>query len=155
MAAAESNALMVQQLSRQLHAVSEIAESLTLRLLAMEERFEQLQLNALSAGSDPAPDEASQQLLDDSGDRLRHLQGLLDEDAPGQVLELVTPSADEMASGCDDEAISVREDLDELEPSLNETVYVDDPQIDPAHDQLNDQHDDDQDENDQIDLLSA
>jgi hypothetical protein len=155
MAAAESNALMVQQLSRQLHAVSEIAESLTLRLLAMEERFEQLHLNALSAGSDPAPDEASQQLLDDSGDRLRHLQGLLDEDAPGQVLELVTPSADEMASGCVDEAISDREDLDELEPSLNETVYVDDPQIDPAHDQLNDQHDDDQDENDQIDLLSA
>ena len=155
MAAAESNALMVQQLSRQLHAVSEIAESLTLRLLAMEERFEQLQLNALSAGSDPAPDEASQQLLDDSGDRLRHLQGLLDEDAPGQVLELVTPSADEMASGCVDEAISDREDLDELEPSLNETVYVDDPQIDPAHDQLNDQHDNDQDENDQIDLLSA
>ena len=155
MAAAESNALMVQQLSRQLHAVSEIAESLTLRLLAMEERFEQLHLNALSAGSEPAPDEASQQLLDDSGDRLRHLQGLLDEDAPGQVLELVTPSADEMASGCVDEAISDREDLDELEPSLNETVYVDDPQIDPAHDQLNDQHDDDQDENDQIDLLSA
>ena len=146
---------MVQQLSRQLHAVSEIAESLTLRLLAMEERFEQLQLNALSAGSDPAPDEASQQLLDDSGDRLRHLQGLLDEDAPGQVLELVTPSADEMASGCVDEAISDREDLDELEPSLNETVYVDDPQIDPAHDQLNDQHDNDQDDNDQIDLLSA
>jgi len=155
MAAAESNALMVQQLSRQLHAVSEIAESLTLRLLAMEERFEQLHLNALSAGSDPAPDEASQQLLDDSGDRLRHLQGLLDEDAPGQVLELVTPSADEMASGCVDEAISDREDLDELEPSLNETVYVDDPQIDPAHDQLNDQHDNDQDDNDQIDLLSA
>jgi len=60
-----------------------------------------------------------------------------------------------MASGCVDEAISDREDLDELEPSLNETVYVDDPQIDPAHDQLNDQHDNDQDENDQIDLLSA
>ena len=159
MAAAESNALMVQQLSRQLHAVSEIAESLTLRLLAMEERFEQLQLNALSAGSDPAPDEASQQLLDDSGDRLRHLQGLLDEDAPGQVLELVTPAADEMASDSEDEDVSAREDLndieDELEPSLNETVYVDDPQIEPAHNQVNDQDDDDQDENDQIDLLSA
>ena len=159
MAAAESNALMVQLLSRQLHAVSEIAESLTLRLLAMEERFEQLHLNALSAGSDPAPDEASQQLLDDSGDRLRHLQGLLDEDAPGQVLELVTPSADEMASDSEDEDVSDREDLDdiedELETSLNETVYVDDPQIEPAHNQVNDQDDDDQDENDQIDLLSA
>ena len=154
MAAAESNALMVQQLSRQLHAVSEIAESLTLRLLAMEERFEQLHLNALSAGSDPAPDEASQQLLDDSGDRLRHLQGLLDEDAPGQVLELVTPAADEMASDSEDEDVSDREDLDdiedELEPSLNETVYVDDPQIDPSRGEVNDQ-----DEDDQIDLLSA
>ena len=161
MAAAESNVLMVQQLSRQLHAVSEIAESLTLRLLAMEERFEQLHLNALSAGSDPAPDEASQQLLDDSGDRLRHLQGLLDEEAPGQVLELVTPAANEieMASDCVDEAISDHEELDdiedELEPSLNETVYVDDPQIEPAHGQVNDQDDDDQDDNDQIDLLTA
>ena len=161
MAAAESNALMVQQLSRQLYAVSEIAESLTLRLLAMEERFEQLHLNAMSAGSDPAPDKASQQLLDDSGDRLRHLQGLLDEEAPGQVLELVTPAADEieMASDCVDESISDREELDdiedEFEPSLNETVYVDDPQIEPAHGQVNDQDDDDQDDNDQIDLLSA
>ena len=154
MAAAESNALMVQQLSRQLHSVSEIAESLTLRLLAMEERFEHLHLNALSDGSDPVADEASQQLLDDSGDRLRHLQGLLDEEAPGQVLELVTPAADEIASVCVDDAISDCEDLDdiedELEPSLDETVYVDDPQIDPVQDEGNDQDDDDQ-----IDLLSA
>ena len=154
MAAAESNALMVQQLSRQLHAVSEIAESLTLRLLAMEERFEQLHLNALSDGSDPVPDEASQQLLDDSGDRLRHLQGLLDEEVPGQVLALVTPTADELTSAYVDEVISDREDLndleDELEPTLNDTVYVDDPQIDPSRDEVNDQ-----DEDDQIDLLSA
>ena len=42
MAAAEVNSAMVQQLSRQLHAVSEIAESLTLRLLALEERFDHL-----------------------------------------------------------------------------------------------------------------
>ena len=154
MAAAEPNVLMVQQLSRQLHSVSEIAESLTLRLLALEERFEQLHLNALSAGSDPAPDEASQQLLDDSGDRLRHLQGLLDEEAPGQVLALVTPTVDELTSACVDEVISNREDLDDLEdeldPTLNETVYVDDPQIDPSRGEVNDQ-----DEDDQIDLLSA
>ena len=154
MAAAESNALMVQQLSRQLHAVSEIAESLTLRLLALEERFEQLHLNALSDGSDPVPDETSQQLLDESGDRLRHLQGLLDEEAPGQMLALVTPTADELMSVCADEVISDREGLDdledELEPTLNETVYVDDPQIAPSRDELNVQ-----DEDDQIDLLSA
>ena len=154
MAAAEPNVLMVQQLSRQLHSVSEIAESLTLRLLALEERFEQLNLNALSDGSDPVPDEASQQLLDDSGDRLRHLQGLLDEEAPGQVLALVTPTVDELTSTCVDEVISNREDLDDLEdeldPTLNETVYVDDPQIDPSRGEVNDQ-----DEDDQIDLLSA
>lgn len=154
MAAAEPNVLMVQQLSRQLHSVSEIAESLTLRLLALEERFEQLHLNALSDGSDPVPDEASQQLLDDSGDRLRHLQGLLDEEAPGQVLALVTPTVDELTSTCVDEVISNREDLDDLEdeldPTLNETVYVDDPQIDPSRGEVNDQ-----DEDDQIDLLSA
>ena len=154
MAAAESNALMVQQLSRQLHAVSEIAESLTLRLLSLEERFEQVHLNALSDESDPVPDEASQQLLDDSGDRLRHLQGLLNEDSPGQLIELVTPIANEMASACTDEAVSDRVDLDdieaELEPSLNETVYVDDPQIEPSQEEVNDQ-----DEDDQIDLLSA
>ena len=154
MAAAEPNVLMVQQLSRQLHSVSEIAESLTLRLLALEERFEQLHLNALSDGSDPVPDEASQQLLDDSGDRLRHLQGLLDEEVPGQVLALVTPTADELTSANVDEVISDREDLndleDELEPTLNDTVYVDDPQIDPSRDEVNDQ-----DEDDQIDLLSA
>ena len=100
------------------------------------------------------PDEASQQLLDDSGDRLRHLQGLLDEEAPGQVLALVTPTVDELTSACVDEVISNREDLDDLEdeldPTLNETVYVDDPQIDPSRGEVNDQ-----DEDDQIDLLSA
>ncbi|QNI57492.1 hypothetical protein SynBIOSU31_00591 [Synechococcus sp. BIOS-U3-1] len=154
MAAAESNVLMVQQLSRQLHAVSEIAESLTLRLLALEERFEQLHLNGLSDGSDPVPDETSQQLLEESGDRLRHLQGLLDEEAPGQMLALVTPTVEELMSVCADEVISDREGLDdledELEPTLNETVYVDDPQIAPSRDELNDL-----DEDDQIDLLSA
>ena len=33
---------LTQQLSGQLHLVSEIAESLTLRLLALEERFDEL-----------------------------------------------------------------------------------------------------------------
>ena len=56
MAAAESKSVMLQQLSRQLHAVSEIAESLTLRLLALEERFEQLHLDAWSDGTDSGQD---------------------------------------------------------------------------------------------------
>ena len=36
----------VQQLSRQLHVVSEIAESLTIRLLSLEERIQQLEVDA-------------------------------------------------------------------------------------------------------------
>ena len=152
MAAAESKSVMLQQLSRQLHAVSEIAESLTLRLLALEERFEQLHLDAWSDGTDSGQDEASQQLLDDSGDRLRHLRLLLDEDAPEQGSGLVTEAAAEMNLACVDGQASDREDLDEpdLAPSLNETVYVDDPQIDPA-----DEDDNDQDRDDQFNLLSA
>ena len=51
MAAGESSSAMVQQLSRQLHAVSGIAESLTLRLLALEERFAQIE-SALDSAAD-------------------------------------------------------------------------------------------------------
>ena len=153
MAAAEINSAMVQQLSRQLHAVSEIAESLTLRLLALEERFDHLHEQSSSDHSAPEKDEASRLLLDDSGDRLRHLRGLLDEDAPRQVIELVPPTADGIQHDSLDGVISSHEEVDqndESEPSLNETVYVDDPQSDPAHDAL-----DQQNEDDQIDLLSA
>ena len=39
---------LAQQLSGQLHLVSEIAESLTLRLLALEERFNELSERSLS-----------------------------------------------------------------------------------------------------------
>ena len=153
MAAAEINSAMVQQLSRQLHAVSEIAESLTLRLLALEERFEHVHQQSTSDLSDAEPDEASRQLLDDSGDRLRHLRGLLDEDPPSQVIDLVSPTDDEMQDEPSADVISYQEEADhddEPEPSVNETVYVDDPQIDPAHDELEQQSGDDQ-----IDLLSA
>ncbi|WP_413324500.1 hypothetical protein [Synechococcus sp. MIT S9503] len=153
MAAAEINSAMVQQLSRQLHSVSEIAESLTLRLLALEERFEHVHQQSTTELSDDEPDEASRQLLNDSGDRLRHLRGLLDEDSPSQVIELVSPTDEEMQDAPLADSICPQEeadDDDEPEPSVNETVYVDDPQIDPAHDELEEQSG-----NDQIDLLSA
>ena len=153
MAAAEINSAMVQQLSRQLHSVSEIAESLTLRLLALEERFEHVHQQSTTELSDDEPDEASRQLLNDSGDRLLHLRGLLDEDPPSQVIDLVSPTDDEMQDAPSADVISYQEEADhddEPEPSVNETVYVDDPQIDPAHDALEQQSGDDQ-----IDLLSA
>ena len=153
MAAADINSEVVQQLSRQLHAVSEIAETLTLRLLALEERFDHFHQQSASDLSAPEPDEASRQLLDDSGDRLRHLRGLLHEDAPSQVIELVSQADAEVQHAPVDGVISSAEEVDhedEPEPSLNETVYVDDPQIDPSNDELGELNEDDQ-----IDLLSA
>ena len=65
--------------------------------------------------------------------RLRHLRGLLHEDAPSQVIELVTQADAEVQHAPVDGVISSAEEVDhedEPEPSLNETVYVDDPQID-------------------------
>ena len=72
---------MVQQLSGQLHLVSEIAESLTLRLLALEERFNELSVISESDESEQAEDSESFLLLADSSDRLEQLRGLLNERA--------------------------------------------------------------------------
>ena len=150
MAAAESNVLIVQQLSHQLHVVSEIAESLTLRLITLEERFEQLHQQSSSDLSDPEQDEASRRLLDHSGDRLRHLQGLL---APGSLDPVIAPdslSDDEIQTASVDDVIPDDEGLAEFESSLNETVYVDDPQIDHADHDVHEQL-----AQDQFSLLSA
>ena len=89
---------MVQQLSGQLHLVSEIAESLTLRLLALEERFNELSERSESVEPEQADDSDSFLLLADSSDRLEQLRGLLNEraDVEAQVevprLEAVTDS---------------------------------------------------------------
>ena len=72
---------LTQQLSGQLHLVSEIAESLTLRLLALEERFNELSERSESVESEQADDSDSFLLLADSSDRLEQLRGLLNERA--------------------------------------------------------------------------
>ena len=138
MTAGEATTAMVQQLSRQLHVVSEIAESLTLRILALEEQVESLETGSRSAAADALTDEASRQLLEESSDRLRHLQGLLEDIPPESDSEPV----------CD---VSSPIDADDHDHSgITETVYVDDPQI---------EHLDDDNEispaDAQIDLLSA
>ncbi len=121
----------VQQLSRQLHAVSEIAESLTIRLLSLEERIQQLEVD----GDHPsAHDEESQQLLSQSSDRLRHLHGLLAEEPSEPDLRLVEAS----------------------EELADETVYVDDPQMGHVDDEASvDDSDRDHLDQEQIDLLRA
>ena len=70
---------MIQQLSGQLHMVSEIAESLTLRLLALEERLTELSECVNSVEPDQAEDSDNFLLLADSSDRLVQLRGLLNE----------------------------------------------------------------------------
>ena len=147
---------MVQQLSRQLHAVSGIAESLTLRLLALEERFAQIESSLDAAAEHSDHDDDSQRLLVESSDRLKHLQGLLD-DMPAEVANVLKSIDETEELAAVDNTESVEDDLmesgEELDADLTETVYVDDPQIDhlEEHQQpvSQDNHED------QIDLLSA
>jgi len=147
---------MVQQLSRQLHAVSGIAESLTLRLLALEERFAQIE-SALDAAAEHSDHDAdSQQLLVESSDRLKHLQGLLD-DMPAEVATALQSVDETKVLAVVENNDSVEDDLMESEEEFDseptETVYVDDPQIDHLEEQQEpvsqESHED------QIDLLSA
>ena len=156
MAAGESSSAMVQQLSRQLHAVSGIAESLTLRLLALEERFAQIE-SALDAAAEHSDHDAdSQQLLVESSDRLKHLQDLLD-DMPAEVATALQSVDETKVLAVVENNDSVEDDVMESEKELDadptETVYVDDPQID----QLEEQQEPESQESheDQIDLLSA
>lgn len=137
MTSGDASLATVQQLSRQLHAVSEIAESLTLRLLSLEQRIQQLEVEV---DHPSVNDEESQQLLTKSSDRLRHLHGLLTEEPSAPDLRLVEAS----------------------EEPVDETVYVDDPQMDHAEmDHAEMDHaveenvEDSAVDQEQIDLLSA
>ena len=132
MTSGDASLATVQQLSRQLHAGSEIAESLTLRLLSLEQRIQQLEVEA---DHPTANDEESQQLLTQSSDRLRHLHGLLTEEPSAPDLRLVEAS----------------------EEPVDETVYVDDPQLDHAEiDPVVEENiEDSAVDQEQIDLLSA
>jgi len=156
MAAGESSSAMVQQLSRQLHAVSGIAESLTLRLLALEERFAQIE-SALDAAAEHSDHDAdSQQLLVESSDRLKHLQDLLD-DMPPEVATALQSVDEAKVLAVVENNDSVEDDLMESEKELDadptETVYVDDPQIDHLEEQQ--EPSSQESHEDQIDLLSA
>ena len=147
---------MVQQLSRQLHAVSGIAESLTLRLLALEERFAQIE-SALDAAAEHSDHDAdSQQLLVESSDRLKHLQDLLD-DMPA-VVTTAPPAVDQteelaVVQNNDSFTDAVMEPEQELDADPTETVYVDDPQSDHLEEQQEPESQESLE--DQIDLLSA
>ena len=122
-----------QQLSHQLHLVSEIAESLTLRLLTLEERINLLSSRQDSVEPELPDDSESLELLSDSNDRLVQLRGLLNEgllnDTP--VLEVVTNDSGNEGLFVDEFA-----NLDN-----QQTIYVNDSQELPSdvNDQVNDE----------------
>ena len=122
-----------QQLSHQLHLVSEIAESLTLRLLTLEERINLLSSRQDSVEPELPDDSESLELLSDSNDRLVQLRGLLNEgllnDTP--VLEVVTNDSSNEGLFVDEFA-----NLDN-----QQTIYVNDSQELPSdvNDQVNDE----------------
>lgn len=110
-----------------MHLVSEIAESLTLRLLALEERFNELSERSESVESEQADDSDSFLLLANSSDRLEQLRGLLNERAEDETsqevlrLEAVSDSHTDLNHGM------VEPDNFELE----QTIYVNDSQEPP------------------------
>ena len=122
-----------QQLSHQLHLVSEIAESLTLRLLTLEERINLLSSRQDSVEPELPDDSESLELLSESNDRLVQLRGLLNEgllnDTP--VLEVVTNDSGNESLFVDEFA-----NLDN-----QQTIYVNDSQELPSdvNDQVNDE----------------
>ena len=118
---------MVQQLSGQLHLVSEIAESLTLRLLALEERFNELSERSESVEPEQADDSDSFLLLADSSDRLEQLRGLLNERFEDET-QLEVPRLEAVS----DSYIAPDHDREEPENfDLEQTVYVNDSQEPP------------------------
>ena len=147
---------MVQQLSRQLHTISGIAESLTLRLLALEERFALIESSLEAAAQHSEHDADSQQLLVESSDRLKHLQGLLD-DMPAVVATALQAVDETPVLSVVNDNDAVEDDLMESEQEIDadptETVYVDDPQIDHLEEQQEPESQESLE--DQIDLLSA
>ena len=116
-----------QQLSGQLHLVSEIAESLTLLLLALEERFNELSERSESVESEQADDSGSFLLLADSSDRLEQLRGLLNERADDQTSQEVT-----RLEAVSDSHIDLNHGMGEPDNfELEQTIYVNDSQEPP------------------------
>ena len=119
---------LTQQLSGQLHLVSEIAESLTLRLLALEERFNELSERSESVEPEQADDSDSFVLLADSSDRLEQLRGLLNERAEVEA-QVEVPRLEAVT----DSYMAPDDVLDESENfELEQTVYVNDSQEPPT-----------------------
>lgn len=78
MAVSEHPASFEQLFSKRLHGFSELSESLILRLIQLEERVAKLESS--QALKEECHHDATQELLAESEERVRHLEGLLNSD---------------------------------------------------------------------------
>ena len=132
-------------LSEQLHELRVLSETITLRLLELEERVNKIQ--AEKASNVLNAQEGAEVLLSESEDRVRHLKGLLEppqiENAPLKVVsELkeegisefveheigleVSPENEIIESN---ESSSDENHLDNAGDEFEETTYIDDPEM--------------------------
>ena len=79
MTVSENQASFEKLLSKQLHGFSQLSEALILRLVQLEERVATLENSQFL--KDDGCHEATNTLLVDSEERMRHLQGFLDVDS--------------------------------------------------------------------------
>lgn len=112
-----------QQLSRQLHLVSEIAEALTLRFLSLEEQLKQLSGRLESLDSQSSDDSESFELLSDSNNRLVQLRGLLNEvsssdPVPLEVVKNFEHDSDSLSVQSDDFADQQMIDVNDSDERL-------------------------------------
>ena len=146
MGMSEQTSSFEQRLSQQLHGFGELSEILTLRVLEIEQRLVLLE-QAQGDNADP-PKKATQVLLEESEERVRNLQSLLEIDnAKANTLhalpDITTEDHLEEKSGIDLSADSSDELVEEVEDNKNEAFeeelsleddycenqYLDDPQM--------------------------
>ncbi len=142
----EHSKSLQHQLSQQLHGLSELAETITLRLLDLEERMNNIesQEKLLQAGF---TSEEAEELLADSEERVRHLQSLLDsasnsedalqsdEDSEDNDFVRLTSNESTVIMQALDEAVEEEKTFDSIgneESSLNHHDYEDPHEIDDS-----------------------
>lgn len=137
-----------QMLSKQLQSFSEITEALTLRMLELEERLEVLEESR--ALHEKSTNDATKLLLNESEERVKHLQDLLDlvkrtetsgltdecnqsSQEPPSLGEKISDSTNEDQlldnSSRTSKTFTNQKEGVEVNLELVETQYVDDPQM--------------------------
>ena len=138
-------------LSQQLHGLSELAETVTLRLLELEERLTKLEGENLF--EDPSPENVAQELLAESEERVRHLQGLLEiAQETEKPLKVVEKDFFEQESSVDSQ-IGLIESIDNNEIDCKSEILNED--FSDHDDFSNDNEFEETEHDDEIPLMSA